>query len=460
MSLYDPSIFRAYDMRGTYPYQMNEKVAYAAGQAFVSVMGAKKIVIGRDVRTTGHLLQQAAIQGAIDAGASVIDIGVISTEMLYYAAGTLECDGGFSITASHNPPEWNGIKFIGPKALPITKEDKLGEIYDFIQSNKKLGAFEKGSVTREDLLPSYTTYLQRFAPTILPHLKVVGNANFGANGKVIDLVIKNMPIDMVRLNWNEDGSFPKGTPDPSLPANRKEIEELVVKEGAHFGVAWDADADRCFFYDEKGRAFHGYYITALLIEHFLSQEKGGTAIIERRLVWANYDAAAKCGGQAILSRTGHGYFKASMRQHNAIFGGEMSGHFYYRDFFNCDNGMITFLTVLKIFGDSIQAGKPVSALLDRFMEAYPIQPTELNFITEKKDEIIQTAADLNSEAVLDREDGISAEYPDWRFNLRKSDNEPILRLNLEAKTVEGVELHKNELYKFITDFGAKLRDDQ
>jgi phosphomannomutase len=330
---YDQSIFRAYDMRGTYPDQMNEAVAYAAGQAFVQVMGAKKVAVGRDVRATGVSLQEALIKGITEAGADVIEIGVISTEMLYFAAGSLDCDGGLSVTASHNPAQWNGIKLIGKDALPITREEKLGEIYAFINAGTVITGERTGTVEHIDLLPRYAEYLQKFVPANLPQLKIAVNPNFGANGKVVDAATAHLPLEIARLNWNEDGTFPKGTPDPMLPKNRAEVEALIVSEKANFGVAFDADADRCFFYDEQGRWFHGYYVTAMLIDHFLKEEPGGTAIIERRLVWANYDAAKENGGTAVLSLTGHGYFKKSMRDTKAIFGGEMSGHFYYRDFF-------------------------------------------------------------------------------------------------------------------------------
>jgi phosphomannomutase len=459
MSLYDSSIFRAYDVRGTYPYQINEKVTYAAAQAFISVIGAKKVVIGRDVRTTGLALQQAAIQGAVDAGAHVIDVGIISTEMLYFAAATLDCDGGFSITASHNPPEWNGIKFIGKNAEPLTREGKLGEIYTFIESGKKLSSFDKGSVSPENILPAYTTFLNQFIPPVLPELKIVANPNFGPNGKVVDEVIANLPLEVVRLNWNEDGSFPKGKPDPLLPANRKEISELIIQEGAHFGVAWDADADRAFFYDNQGRFFHGYYITSLLIRHFLRHHPGEKVLSERRLTWANQDAAQESGGELILGKTGHGYIKQDMKKHHALFAGEMSGHYYYRDFFNCDNGMITFLTMLGVFAEEITAGRTVSHLLDTYLEKYPISLEEMNFITDKAADIIQTAAELHTGAEQNHEDGLTVDYPTWHFNLRSSQNEPVLRLNIEAKSPDELSQRKEEMLQFVTDFGATLRDD-
>jgi phosphomannomutase len=456
--IFDQSLFRAYDMRGTYPNHMNENVAYAAGQAFVHVMGAKNVVVGRDVRASGLSLLEALIRGITDAGANAIDVGVISTEMLYFAAATLECDGGMSITASHNPSQWNGIKFIGPKAVALTKEDKLGEIYNHINAGRKISEFNKGTVSHHNLLPEYTTFLKKFAPSNTPAMKVVANVNFGANGKVVDAVLQDLPLDVVRLNWQEDGTFPKGTPDPLLPSNYKEITGLIVSEKAAYGVAWDADADRCFFYDEKGRFFHGYYITAMLIEHFL--KAGGSKVVcERRLTWANMDAATNNGGEVIWSRTGHGYIKHAMRTHDAIFGGETSGHYYFKDAFFCDNGMVTFLVISDIFAKHIMAGGTVSSLLDHYMEHYPISLEERNYITEDAAKIIQAAADKYSDAEQTHEDGLTVEYPQWRFSLRMSSNEPVLRLNFEARNREELEKRQTELTSFIESFGATLRND-
>jgi phosphomannomutase len=459
MSIYDPSIFRAYDVRGVYPSQMNEQVAYAAGQAFVAITNAKTVVVGRDVRSTGESLQNAMIQGITEAGGNVIEVGVISTEMLYFASATLECDGGMSITASHNPSEWNGIKFIGKDAKPLTKEDVLGEIYTFIQESRKVSQFEKGQVTHKDILTDYALYLKKFTPTDLSNLKIVANPNFGASGKVADLVVKDLPVELIRLNWNEDGSFPKGTPDPLLPKNRVEIEQTIQSQQANFGVAWDADADRAFFYDEKGRFFHGYYITALLIKHFLTQQSGQNVVCERRLTWANLDTAKEFGGTVVFSRTGHGYIKAAMRENEAVFGGETSGHYYFRDFFFCDNGMVSFLIILGMFAAEIKAGRTVSALLDYYLENYPISIQEMNYITPHAKEIMDGAAAKYADAEQNHVDGLSVEYPDWRFNLRTSSNEPVLRFNIEAHTTADLDSRKKEVMDYIEGFGAELRND-
>lgn len=456
---FDPSIFRAYDMRGIYPDHMNEDVAYAAGQAFVKVMGAKTIVVGRDVRAHGIQLQQAAIRGALEAGANVIDVGVISTEMLYFAAATLACDGGFSMTASHNPAQWNGIKFIGAGAIPLTKEGKLGEIYDAINSGQKMTADVPGTVTHQDILEDYAAFLDKeFAPHNLPNLKIVANVNFGANGKAVDAAVKSLPLEIVRLNWEEDGTFPKGTPDPLLPSNRKEIMERIVAENAHFGAAWDADADRCFFYDEKGRFFHGAYITALLIKYYMDREPGSSVVCERRLTRANI-AAAEGKGQIVWSRTGHGYIKQNMREHEAVFGGESSGHYYFRDFFFCDSGLVTFLIVLGLFADEIKAGRTVSQLLDTYLQDYPISLEELNYITPDAAKIIEAASEKYAEFPQNKEDGLTVECGNWRFNLRMSSNEPVLRLNYEAVTPTELAARATELTSFVESFGATLRDD-
>ena len=458
--IYDQSIFRAYDMRGIYPTQMNDHVAYAAGQAFVKVMEAKTVVVGRDVRVSGSSMVEALIRGITDAGANAIDVGVISTEMLYFAAATLDCDGGMSVTASHNPSQWSGIKFIGKGAVALTREGKLGEIYSFLQEDHKLSEFTKGTSSSVDLLPAYTEFLQKFAPKDMPALTAIANVNFGANGKVVDAAVKNLPLTLTRLNWNEDGTFPKGTPDPMLPSNREEISKMVVSEHTNFGVAWDADADRCFFYDEQGRFFHGAYITALLIKHFLTIEPGAAVVCERRLTWANIAAAEAGQGRIVWSRTGHGYIKQNMRKENAIFGGETSGHFYFRDAHFCDNGMVTFLIVMDIFAKEIAAGRTVGQLLDTYMELYPISMEERNYITPDAEKIMTAASETYKDADFqNHEDGLTVEYKTWRFNLRMSSNEPVLRLNFEAKTQEEYAQRETELTKFIASFGATLRDD-
>ncbi|WP_395139172.1 phosphomannomutase/phosphoglucomutase [Armatimonas sp.] len=455
---FDKSLYRAYDIRGIYPSVINEEFAYLCAQAFVRVMGAQRVAVGRDVRTSGASMQQAAIQGLVDLGVEVLDLGVISTEMLYFASGILDIDGGFALTASHNPREWNGFKFVGKKGQPLVREGKLGEIYADIEASVPQKVAIPGTVTPTPLLENYAAYLQRYVPANLPHLKIVGNVNFGANGKFVDATIANHPIEMVRLNWNEDGNFPKGTPDPLLPSNRKEVSERIVAENAHFGVAWDADADRCFFYDEKGRSFSGYYINAVLIEHFLKIEPGAAVVIEPRQIWATEAAAAEGSGKAVTSRTGHGFIKATMRQANAIFGGENSGHFYYRDFWYCDNGIITFLTVLGIFAEHIRQGRTVSELLDTYKKNYPASE-EMNFITEDAKGIIAALQARHPDAQLSQVDGVSLAESDWRCNLRMSQNEPVLRLNVESRTPAGLEEHEADLLAFVLGSGATLRDD-
>ena len=457
---FDPSLFRAYDIRGVYPSVINEDFVYVAAQAFARVMGAKTVLVGRDVRTSGPALQKTAIQALLDMGLKVVDLGEISTEMLYFASGYLEnVDGGFALTASHNPREWNGMKFVGKAGMPLTREDKLGEIYAQIEKEERIVSEVPGSVESLDLCAAYAEYLKKFVPENLPDLKVVGNVNFGANGRFVDAALGHLPgISMVRLNWNPDGNFPKGTPDPLLPSNRKEIEALIVTEKADFGVAWDADADRCFFYDERGRAIPGYYINAMLITHFLSVEPGSSFVIEPRQIWATEAAAESGGGKTVVSRTGHGFIKAKMRESGAIFGGENSGHFYYRDFWKCDNGIITFLTVLGVFGRRIQSGGKVSEILDDYRSRFPASE-EINFITDRAREIIDGLQGRHPEASVATIDGVSLETPTWRCNLRMSQNEPVLRLNVEARTPAGLAEREADLVAYIEGFGAKIRDD-
>ncbi len=456
----DQSIFRAYDMRGLYPSQMNEAIAFAAGQAFVQILGAKKVVVGRDVRPSGVSLEEAMIRGITEAGADVIRVGVISTDMLYYAAGTLDCDGGMSITASHNPHGWNGIKFIAKGAKPITKEGELGQIYDFINSGQKISQFEHGTVTDHDLLPDFVSFLKKHIPADLPAMKLVLNPNFGALGKVLDATLEGTPLEIVRLNWVEDGTFPKGTPDPLLPSNRKEISETVVAEKATLGFAFDADADRCFCFDEQGRFFHGYYLTCLISETLLAENPGAAIVAERRLVRGVRETVAKNGGELVYSKTGHGYFKNSMRQHNAVFGGEVSGHFYYREFFGCDSGIFTLITLLKRFSQALAAGQTVGTLLDAYMAHYPVWPQELNFIVPDSAVVLAAAKEKFSDAELNDQEGYSFEFPTWYFNMRLSANEPVMRVNIEAATAEEVTQHQEELMELVTSHGGTLRNDE
>jgi phosphomannomutase len=457
---FDPSLFRAYDIRGIYPTVIHEDFAYVCAQSFVKVMDAKVVLVGRDVRTSGESMQAAAIQGLVDMGVKVIDLGVISTEMLYFASGHLEgVDGGFACTASHNPREWNGFKFVGKAGLPLTREDKLGEIYEQIKKEEKFKAETPGTVGKVDLCAAYAEYLKRYVPSDVPELKIVGNVNFGANGRFVDAALAHLPsVSMVRLNWNPDGTFPKGTPDPLLPSNRKEITARIQSESADFGVAWDADADRCFFYDETGRAIPGYYINALLIEHFLKVEPGASFVIEPRQLWATQAAAANGGGSTVISRTGHGFIKATMRTSGAIFGGENSGHFYYRDFWKCDNGIITFLTVLGVFAEKISGGGKVSEILEDWKARYPASE-EINFLTNRASEIIEGLKSRHADATLSTIDGVSLDAGAWRCNLRMSQNEPVLRLNVEAKTPDELAKREADLIGYIESFGAKIRDD-
>jgi phosphomannomutase len=277
---------------------------------------------------------------------------------------------------------------------------------------------------------------------------------------VVDAAANLMPnLTLDRLNWNENGSFPKGTPDPLLPSNRKELSAAIVASGAHFGVAWDADADRCFFFDEQGRFFHGYYITSLLIDYFGSKAPS-TFVCERRLTWANVASAEANNSKIIWSRTGHGYIKHAMRSNDAVFGGESSGHYYFKDFWYCDSGMVTFLLVLSVFAEQIASSGTVGQILDRYMSQFPMLPSEQNYTTEHAAEIIATATAQYADAQINTEDGVSIEYPSWRCNIRMSSNEPVMRLNLEARSGDELALRTQEIQSLIGRFDAQLRNDE
>ena len=459
MPNFDPSIFRHYDIRGLYPSQYNQEIAYLAGQAFVQVRGAKRIVAGRDVRTMAPSVQEAAIQGALDAGADVIQLGVISTEMLYFAAATLDCDGGLSVTASHNGREWIGTKFIGKGAVPLTFDLGLKELYTYINTHEPFKADHPGSLTEHNILADYLQYLKQFNPSPLPSAKIVANVNFGANGKIIDGALADWPVNLVRLNWEENGEFPKGKPDPSLPANRKEIAEAIVAAQADFGVAFDADADRCFLYDEKGRYFHAYYLACLLMEQYLKQEPGATVIGLNSLNRAHKAITQELGGKLVISTTGNVNVKHALRENQAVFGAETSGHFYFRDFFYNDNGMVLFMTAAQIFSHKLQTGQKVSALLDHYLELYPAMQSERNYVSEQASEVIAKVQAHYADAIQNQEDGATIDYPTWHCNLRGSNTEPIIRMNIEAATELELEQRIKELDQLVSQLGAQLRDD-
>jgi len=445
----NPAIFKSYDVRGIYPQDFNEEIAYAIAQTFVRLYNPKKVVLGRDVRESGESLFNSALKAFLDAGVDVIDIGTVSTDEFYFAVGSLPVDGGITISASHNPREYNGMNFCKKGATPISSESGLYDIRDLVVKGQspivldKKGTVEKQDVT-DDFIKMVTSYIDL---SILKPIKIVANANFGIDVMLLEKAVADykLPITIIPLNEKPDGTFPKGPPNPLLPENRKEFLDLVLKEQANLGVSWDADGDRCFFADEKGNFIEGYFTTALLAQELLGKHPKSKVIIDPRLVWATTEAILEAGGTPIVCKPGMTVIAGKMKEEDAIFGGEMSSHFYFRDNFYRDNGLIPLFLVLEMMAEY---NKPLSALIAPFTSKY-FTPGEINFETHKKDEIIAAFEEKFKDGKVEHIDGFSVEYPLWRLNLRKSNTEPLLRLNLEARSQKLMEQKKEELVELI-----------
>lgn len=451
------SIFKAYDIRGIYPSEINEQDVYKIAQAYCEFVKPKEVVIGCDVRLSSPALKEAAIKAVVDLGIKVIDVGEISTDMLYFAVANYGYAGGFSITASHNPKEYNGLKFVRAKSQPISADTGLFNIRDIALSlkskveslNFELTNEDLNLVEKKDILEDYIVKIKTFADfSKFKPLKIVANPNFGMGGRAVDKLLENTNIEIVKLNWESDGNFPKGRPDPLISENREETSKLVVENRADFGVAWDADADRCFFFTEKGQFIEGYFITALLAKIFLQKESGAIVLHDPRLVWAIQDIARKNNGTTINNKAGHAFFKERMRKENTIFGGEMSAHYYFRDYFYCDNGLIPLVMMLEFL--STQEKTLSEIMQEMFWDKYFVSGEINNQVADVQAKITEAKEKYSVEAIkMDEIDGVSIEYADWRFNLRGSNTEPVIRLNVEAKSQELMEEKRDELLELI-----------
>jgi len=431
----DNTIFKAYDIRGIYPTQLDEDAVYRIAQAYCKFLSPKTVALGRDVRTSGGALWEAAKRGLTDHGVNVIDIGVISTDMLYFAVAHYGYDGGITISASHNPKEYNGMKMVREGSIPISGDTGIYEIRDIAVGGYHVKQPLAGNVETKYVRQDYLNKCLSFIDvSVIKPYTVVANAMFGP---ALDNVTKmNLPITLKMLNEVPDGTFPKGQPDPMLEANRAETIQMVKSQRADMGVAWDGDADRFFIFDEDGRFIPGYYLTAFLGRYFASKEPGAKVICDPRMTWAVLDDVSSVGGVPLINKSGHSFIKERMRRENAIFGGEASGHYYFRDYFYADNGLIPFLVIMEIMS---KTGKKVSEIFNRYFNLYPISG-EINIKIRSQDEIKQVLADFElkyrNAAKMEKVDGLSVEYPDWRANVRASNTEPIIRLNVEAKNHE------------------------
>ena len=445
----NPAIFKSYDLRGVYPQDFNEDIAYATTQAFVKLYKPQKVVLGRDVRESGESLFNSSLKAFLDAGVNVIDIGMVSTDEFYFAVGSLPVDGGITISASHNPREYNGMNFCKKGAEPISSESGLYDIRDLvIKDDSLIISSKKGVVDKHDVTDDFLkTAISYIDISILKPLKIVANGNFGVDVMLLNKAVADykLPITIIPLNDQPDGTFPKGPPNPLLPENRKEFLDLILKEQANLGVSWDADGDRCFFADEKGNFIEGYFTTAVLAQEILKKYPNSKVIIDPRLIWATKEAITNSGGIPIISKPGMTVIAGNMKKEDAVFGGEMSSHFYFRDNFYRDNGLIPLFLILEMMA---KYNKPLSELVAPFTTKY-FTPGEINFETHNKDIIIAAFEEKFKDGKVEHIDGLSVEYPQWRLNLRKSNTEPLLRLNLESRSRELMEQKTQELVSLI-----------
>ncbi len=438
----DLSAFKAYDIRGRVPDQLNVDIAERIGRAYVEVTGAKKIIVGYDIRLSSPELADALCKGLMAAGADVYDIGMGGTEQVYFATFHYKMDGGIMVTASHNPQDYNGMKLVGKDSRPISSDNGLLEI-----KNRVPGEFEdaelKGSRQKLDTIADYRQHLLGYVDSAaLKPMKIVVNAGNGGAGLVIDQLEYSLPFEFIKVHHAPDGTFPFGVPNPLLPENRESTRQAVLENDAAMGIAWDGDFDRCFFFDETGRFIEGYYIVGLLAEQFLLNLPGAKIIHDPRLTWNTIDIVSKGGGKPIQSKTGHAFIKQIMRDEDAVYGGEMSAHHYFRDFAYCDSGMIPWLMVAEMVS---RTGKSLSSLIDERMGLYPASGEINRRLTDAGKVLATIEAEYAEKAVaINHIDGVSIEYPDWRFNLRMSNTEPLVRLNVEARGDEALMRSKTE----------------
>ncbi|HEY3103677.1 MAG TPA: phosphomannomutase/phosphoglucomutase [Pyrinomonadaceae bacterium] len=443
--------FRAYDIRGVYPAGLDEEAFYRIAQAYTYLFHPKTMVVGRDARESGPVLQKALTDGFVDAGVNVVDIGGITTDMLYFAVGSSdEYSGGVVVSASHNPKQYNGAKMVKEKAAAISSDTGLFEIRDIIKAGKdKTGTSDtKGTVTQKNVLKDYVEHVLKFIDrNAIKPFQIVANANYGYVGSGVQLIAEKLGLKMTKLNWEPDGTFPKGTPDPMQPANRAESEQLMRESKHDFAAIWDADADRCMFLDEKGDFISGAYVTALLADVLLTKHGGDNKIIfDPRVIWPTIKVCEQHGATPIMSKSGHAFIKDRMRKENAIFAGEMSAHYYFRENFYADNGVIPFLLVLEQLS---RTGKSFSETMRPYMEGHYMSG-ELNYrVDDAQKTIAAVKAHFAGRGAEDFTDGYSLTGDDWRFNIRPSNTEPLLRLNIEARKPGLVEKVRDEIEPII-----------
>ncbi|WP_180052107.1 phosphomannomutase CpsG [Acinetobacter sp. YH12099] len=429
--------FKAYDIRGKLGTELNEEIAYKIGRAYGQIYQPKTVAIGCDIRLSSEGLKQATIRGLNDAGVNVLDLGMTGTEEVYFAAFHLDVQGGIEVTASHNPMDYNGMKLVRENARPISADTGLKDIQALAESGEFTPVEHKGSTQSYNILPQFIDHLMTYIePSKIRPMKLVMNAGNGAAGHVVDAIEQkfkalNIPVEFVKIHNDADGTFPNGIPNPILVENRDSTRNAVLEYQADMGIAWDGDFDRCFLFDEKGQFIEGYYIVGLLAQAFLLKQAGEKIVHDPRLVWNTFDVVAQYQGEAIQSKSGHAFIKDVMREHNAVYGGEMSAHHYFRDFAYCDSGMIPWLLAIAVLSET---GQSLSSLVEEMIAKFPCSG-EINFKVADTQATIQKIfehyASLNP--AIDQTDGVSLDFGAWRFNVRASNTEPLLRLNIESR---------------------------
>jgi phosphomannomutase/phosphoglucomutase len=428
----NPGCFKAYDIRGRVPDELDEALAWRIGRAFVAERGARTVVVGRDMRQESPSLASALIQGLTSGGADVIDLGLCGTEEVYFGAAHRQADGGIMVTASHNPQGWNGMKLVGRGAAPISADSGLLAIRDAAVQERFPSAGRTGDARLDTDKTAYIRHLLTYIdPSALQPLKILADSGNGCAGPVIEWLRSYLPLELVMVRGEPDGSFPSGAPNPLLPEKRAATARAVIEHGADFGIAWDGDFDRCFLFDAGGRFIEGYYLVGLLAEIMLGKSPGAKIIHDPRLTWSTIQRVRAAGGLPIQCKAGHAFIKERMRLEDAVYGGEMSAHHYFRDFAYCDSGMIPWLLIAELM---CRTGRSLAELVDERMAAFPCSG-EINYQVTAADPVIERVlahyGPLSPR--IDRTDGISLEFPDWRFNLRASNTEPLLRLNVETR---------------------------
>ena len=448
--------FKAYDIRGRLGSELNEEIAYKIGRAYGQIYQPKTVVVGCDVRLSSEDLKQATIRGLNDAGVNVLDLGMTGTEEVYFGAFHLDVQGGIEVTASHNPMDYNGMKLVRENARPISADTGLKEIQALAETGTFNEVAEKGTTETYNILPEFVDHLMTYIdPAKICPMKLVVNAGNGAAGHVIDAIeVKfkelNVPVEFIKIHHEADGNFPNGIPNPILVENRDSTRNAVIQHGADMGIAWDGDFDRCFLFNEKGQFIEGYYIVGLLAQAFLLKQSGEKIVHDPRLVWNTLDVVEQYQGITVQSKSGHAFIKDVMREHNAAYGGEMSAHHYFRDFAYCDSGMIPWLLAMAVLSET---GKSLSSLVEEMIAKFPCSG-EINFKVANTQATIQKLFDhyADQKPEIDQTDGVSLNFGSWRFNVRASNTEPLLRLNIESRRDQNprpMQDYVNELTQLI-----------